>query len=30
MAPPEVAPEMIRMASPFDFTKALIDGLGPM
>ena len=29
-APPEVAPAMIRRASPFDFTKALIVGLGPM
>ena len=29
-APPEVAPEMIRMASPFDWAKALIAGFGPM
>ena len=29
-APPEVAPEMIRMASPFDLAKALMAGFGPM
>jgi hypothetical protein len=28
-APPEVAPAMIRIASPFDLVKALIAGLGP-
>ena len=29
-APPDVAPAMIRIASPFDLAKALIAGLGPM
>ena len=29
-APPEVAPATMRRASPFDFTKPLMVGLGPM
>jgi hypothetical protein len=29
-APPEVAPEMILIASPPDWAKALMAGLGPM
>jgi hypothetical protein len=28
-APPEVVPEMMRSARPSDWTKPLIDGLGP-
>ena len=29
-APPEVAPETMRTASPFDCANALMAGLGPM
>ena len=29
-APPEVAPETMRIAWPFDLTKALMAGFGPM
>ncbi len=29
-APPDVEPATMRTASPFDFTKLLIAGLGPM
>ena len=29
-APPEVAPEMMRIASPCDLANALIAGFGPM
>ena len=30
LAPPEVAPAMIRTAVPWLLTNALIEGLGPM
>ena len=30
LAPPEVVPATIRSASPFDWAKPLIAGLGPM